>query len=978
MGFCADMVAAHGDIIRRLRSIGYNLNHKQTHLDEVNYAVKNLNDLRDGIRITRVVEILFKGSSLSSKLRLPAISKLQKVYNVNLALNRISKHISVEGNISAQDIVNGHREKILSLFWQIIYKFLTPRYNNAATKIQNWWRSNSLKLVILKRIRLKEIAKRHLAATKIQAYVRGFLIRKQWPCIKIELINNRQMLHAASNKIKLYLKDKLKLLTNERKHFIILRRTVLLVQRKYRTKMAMVNERQMYLKIKQSAVIIQKVFRGFILRKNWPQIREKLITEKSIQTAAVNTIKRALRKNLPLTSDCLKYLKLKQSVIFIQRLIIANKLMKLQKEHYTTLKITTVFIQQKLRANFAMKKDRINYLKIKKSIVLIQKTFRGFIVRKNWLNLQSHLILEKKKRVDAINAIKRVLRLNLPVTVDRLNFLKLKSTVLYVERLYLANKSMCKQLKYYSTLKSTAMFIQRKFRANISMKREQNNYLKIKHSALIIQKTFRGCLVRKCWPETKNIIMSEKKKRIHAINIVKNALRRNLPETQDRINFLKLKKVVLFIQQKWRANKLMKIQKEWYITFQNAAVFIQSKFRANIVMHKEHENYLKVKKSVLIIQKVFRGFIVKKNWPILKITLITDQTKRVHAANLIKHFLRKNLPPTQDQLYFEQLRHLIVIIQRKFRANIMMKVQRNKFQMLKKSAIILQRRFLAIQAMKTKRKLYVKLKACTIQLQSVIRGYLVRKKWPILKVQLQIIQINLIQNANMIKRALRKGLPPTKDRVWFLKLQGATIVVQRAYRTRLQARKYQKVRVAIISIQRKFRANAAMMRQRSVYQKTRAAVLILQTYIRGYLIRKQWPDTKRILLTRQHQLIVAINIIKKFLRRCLPDSSERSQYLLLKQTTVMVQTRYRAIMATKLARAKFLQLRQSAIILQQRYRARQTERAAVVLQSHVRGLLTRRRWPELRERLQTDQKLAIDTLRVSVLLFINDLRVKSF
>jgi abnormal spindle-like microcephaly-associated protein len=33
------------------------------------------------------------------------------------------------GNISAKDIADGHREKTLSLLWQIIYKFRAPRFN---------------------------------------------------------------------------------------------------------------------------------------------------------------------------------------------------------------------------------------------------------------------------------------------------------------------------------------------------------------------------------------------------------------------------------------------------------------------------------------------------------------------------------------------------------------------------------------------------------------------------------------------------------------------------------------------------------------------------------------------------------------------------------------------------------------------------------------------------------------------------------
>lgn len=705
MGFCADMVAAHGDLIRRLRSIGYNLNHKQTHLDEVNYAVKSLNDLRDGIRITRVVEILFKGSPLSPKLRLPAISKLQKVHNVNLAFNRILEHISIEGNISSRDIVCGHREKILSLFWQIIYKYLTPRYNYAATKIQNWWRNNSLKLVVLKRICVKKITKRNLAATKIQALVRGYLMRKQWPHLQSELIKNREMLHEASTKIKLYLKDKLKFLTNERKHFIILKRTVILIQRKFRAKIMMINERQIYLKLKLSALIIQKHYRGFILRKNWPQIKQRMIVDKEVKIAAVNVVKRVLRRNLPLSKERIEYLKLQKSAIYVQRLFIAKRAMKLQFEYYTALKKTTVFLQQKFRANVLMKKQRKKFLEAKRSVVLIQKAFRGYMVRKNWTDLRNRLVLNKKKRVTAINTVKRALRLNLPLTQDRLNFLKLKNTVMYIEKLYLANKSMSTQVKYYFALRNATVFIQRQFRANLNMKKEHHKYLNIKRSILLIQKVFRGFIVRKYWPNTKSCLISEKKKLINAINIVKRALRRQLPVTQERANFLKLKNVVLFIQQTWRANRLMKIQNEYHY----ATVFVQRKFRANMFMQIERSNYLKAKQSALLIQKVYRGYKVRKKWSSIKMHLMSNKIKQAHAANMIKHILRKNLPPTQDRLYYEQLRQSALVIQRRFRANVVMRAHRNKYRMLKIS---------------------------TVLLQSHIRGLLVRRQWPQLKERL--------------------------------------------------------------------------------------------------------------------------------------------------------------------------------------------------------------------------------------------------
>ena len=98
-----------------------------------------------------------------------AISRLQKVHNVELALKALeSAEYKILGNITAKDIADGHREKTLSLLWQIIYKFRAPRFNAAAKTIQTFWRSKWLKIVIERRIRMKEEEKLNNAAIVIQ------------------------------------------------------------------------------------------------------------------------------------------------------------------------------------------------------------------------------------------------------------------------------------------------------------------------------------------------------------------------------------------------------------------------------------------------------------------------------------------------------------------------------------------------------------------------------------------------------------------------------------------------------------------------------------------------------------------------------------------------------------------------------------------------------------------------------------------
>jgi abnormal spindle-like microcephaly-associated protein len=71
-----------------------------------------------------MMEIILQNRTLSRELRVPAVSRLQKIHNVDVALSALKDAGYVlTGNITAKDITDGHREKTLSLLWQIIYKF---------------------------------------------------------------------------------------------------------------------------------------------------------------------------------------------------------------------------------------------------------------------------------------------------------------------------------------------------------------------------------------------------------------------------------------------------------------------------------------------------------------------------------------------------------------------------------------------------------------------------------------------------------------------------------------------------------------------------------------------------------------------------------------------------------------------------------------------------------------------------------------
>lgn len=133
-----------GDPLRALGHIGYNVSHVQHPLEEYNYTIQNLAvDLRDGVRLTRLVEFLLVASDespvleegqiqdwprrpLSQHLKFPCLGRATKIHNVQVALNalhNIQGMASLTHDITADDIVDGFREKTVKLLWGLTSKW---------------------------------------------------------------------------------------------------------------------------------------------------------------------------------------------------------------------------------------------------------------------------------------------------------------------------------------------------------------------------------------------------------------------------------------------------------------------------------------------------------------------------------------------------------------------------------------------------------------------------------------------------------------------------------------------------------------------------------------------------------------------------------------------------------------------------------------------------------------------------------------
>lgn len=145
-----------GDIVKSLNHLGCRVSYQQHQLQNFNYQVGNIAvDLRDGVRLTRIVEVLFFGPHhmqsdsndqtvtlntgevlsllgdqtdvpLSKHLKFPCVSRAAKIFNVQIALSslrNVKGSTAILKNVRAEEIVDGYREKTISLLWALVSKW---------------------------------------------------------------------------------------------------------------------------------------------------------------------------------------------------------------------------------------------------------------------------------------------------------------------------------------------------------------------------------------------------------------------------------------------------------------------------------------------------------------------------------------------------------------------------------------------------------------------------------------------------------------------------------------------------------------------------------------------------------------------------------------------------------------------------------------------------------------------------------------
>lgn len=469
--FSREVLSGIGDITKVLRLARYVVYYKQTYLDEFDYAVNDMSlDLRDGVRLCRTMELIRGKGNLTSYCRVPAVSKLQKIHNVNIALTALlDSGYFLIGQIDAKSIVNGDREKTLSLLWQIIFKFQAPRFEKAATSLQTWWRSK-LWYVHVKNFLKK---RRSNAASVIQKAWRCYSAKKELNQLREENRKHRDLRNKAARKIQewwIFRREGLR----ERNTYLETKSAVPKIQRWWRrcreTRPFVQNLRRK----REALVLIQRVWRA-----------RKLIQQKKLECLKLNAsrvIQKWWRRVLILKRDRNHFLLMKHAVWVLEKNWIEKKMIKEEMKRKNCLKI-----QNWWRYLQETKAIQARYSRMKKAALMIQKNWRMVKAMRNYLRIKS-AVLRIESWYEGLIISRSV----------RQEFLKKKNSVRKIENWW----------EKFLERKSAAVKIQSWFRM-IEQKREFKNVLKHHKAAVVMQSRWRAILDNRK-VETKSAISIQK------------------------------------------------------------------------------------------------------------------------------------------------------------------------------------------------------------------------------------------------------------------------------------------------------------------------------------------------------------------------------------------------------------------------------------------------------------------------------------
>ncbi|EDV93118.1 protein abnormal spindle [Drosophila grimshawi] len=815
--FSSELLANLGDITRELRRLGYVLQHKQTFLDEFDYAFSNLAvDLRDGVRLTRVMEVILLRDNLTQQLRVPAISRLQRIFNVKLALGALrDAQFELSGDISAADIVDGYREKTLSLLWQLCYKFRSPKFHAAACVLQQWWRRRWLYVFMRRRIRER-------AAIRIQAAFRGHQMRKYCKLYRVQRLQAVIVLQKYTRRY------------FAQKRLFLIYHSVVTIQVWWRAQRLGRQRRQHFRHLRQSAIFLQRIWRRRIFaRKLLAAAQTARLQRDQKHQAAAACIQMHWRAYRLGKEQRRRYLRQQQLIVFVQRYVRSKWQMQHTRNQFLLLRQSTLVLQRRYRARLHMLQARRSYEQKRECIISLQRRWRAKLEMRRQLKCYRDL-----KRVTTLLQIKY--RARIQMRLQRQEFVQLKAAAVVLQRRYRARLEMLRAQRNYAKDRQSIINLQRRWRATLEMRRQRHHYRQLK--------------ICSSWLQSKQ--------------------RARMQMRRERHNFIQLKQATVILQQRWRARQLMHSQRQQFQQLRRVTINIQRRFRADKAMRFLRAKYRGTQTAVSCLQLHWRNYLLSKSQrqAYVELRLAAINVQRRYRAQLemrrqrnsyqqlklatiqVQRRYRAQLAMRKQRQEYQNQRALIVQIQQRYRAKLAMKTARQVYQRQRQAAISIQRRWRALLQMRLQRQNYQRMRNSSIILQRKWRATLEAQR------QRQIFR-QTVAKVRLLQRHVRATLLMRQQRQQYQHQRQAALILQRRFRARqtmLVARAhYQQLQSVTIWMQRKFRATRSMRQKRSEFLQLRRITIHLQQKFRG----------KRLMLQQQEQFRLLTSSIVDFQSR---------------------------------------------------------------------------------------------------------------
>uniref|UniRef100_A0A2K6RE59 Assembly factor for spindle microtubules n=1 Tax=Rhinopithecus roxellana TaxID=61622 RepID=A0A2K6RE59_RHIRO len=525
-----------------------------------------------------------------------------------------------------------------------------------------------------------------------------------------------------------------------------------------------------------------------------------------------------------------------------------------------------------------------------------------------------------------------------------------------IQEKYRANKKKQKALQHNELKKETC--VQASFQDMNIQKQIQEQH----QAAIIIQKHCKAFKIRKHYLHLRATVVSIQRRyrkltavRTQAVICIQSYYR-GFKVQRDIQN---MHWAATLIQSFYRMHRA----KVDYQKKKTAIVVIQNYYRLYIRVKTERKSFLAVQKSVRTIQAAFRGMKVRqklKNVSEEKMAAIVNQSAlccyrsktqyeavQSEGVTIQEWYKASGLACSQEAEYHSQSR-AAVTIQKAFRRMVTRKLETQKCAALRIQFFL---------QMAVYRRRFVQQKRAAITLQHYFRTWQTRKQFLLYR-----------KAAVVLQNHYRAFLSAKHQRQVYLQIRSSVIIIQARSKGFIQKRKFQEIKNSAIKIQAMWRR----YRAKKYLCKVKAACKIQAWY-------RCW---------RAHKEYLAILKAVKIIQGCFYTKLERTWFLNVRASAVIIQRKWRAILSAKIAHEHFLMIKRhraacliqahyrgykerqvflrqksAALIIQKYIRAREAgkrerikyiefKKSTVILQALVRGWLVRKRILEQRTKIR--------------------------